>query len=168
MCQLSVTLVSEADVFPSCTPPSRLSSLLKAITLCSLNVAVSTTFLIHRGITGGEITLSPCEAMSWWMCARLCIVCVYMFLCISVCSAILNPSQQQFAPSLLLILSRSTRTYLSAFLGEYEEEEGARSYFGILIIFLLMCTIIFKLRVPRALIVEIVCVCATAHKNLCL
>lgn len=45
VCQLSVTLVSEADVFPSCTPPSRLSSLLKAITLCSLNVAVSTTFL---------------------------------------------------------------------------------------------------------------------------
>lgn len=82
------------------------------------------------------------------MCARLCIVCVYMFLCISVCSAILNPSQ--------------------AFLGDYEEEEGARSYFGILIIFLLMCTIIFKLRVPRALIVEIVCVCATPHKNLCL
>lgn len=114
------------------------------------------------------ITLSPCEAMSWWMCARLCIVCVYMFLCISVCSAILNPSQQQFAPSLLLIPSRSTRTYLSAFLSDYEEEEGARSYFGILIIFLLMCTIIFKLRVPRALIVEIVCVCATAHKNLCL
>lgn len=117
------------------------------------------------------ITLSPCEATSWRMCAQLCIVCVYMFLCISVCSAILNPSQQQFAPSLLLIPSRSTRTYLSAFLGDYEEEEeeeGARSYFGILIIFLLMCTIIFKLRVRRALIVEIVCVCATAHKNLCL
>lgn len=105
------------------------------------------------------ITLSPCEALSWWMCARLCIACVYMFLCISVCSAILNPSQQQFVPSLLLIPSRSTRTYLSAFLSDYEEEEeGARSYFGILIIFLLMYTIISKLRVPRALIVEIVCV----------
>lgn len=140
-------------VSPPCASPCWPSCLLKSYHTMSPSGITAAKRQGQQNLPEGpQVWLLPSPSAA--RRGGVCVLYVWLYLSATQC--------KYQSSAHLLFSSRSpsfsTCTYLSAFVNVWEEEEeGARSYFGIQLFFLLMYTIVSGLRVQSGLIVESVC-----------